>query len=140
MGSCCGNSLFDFECRTRDIFGHPVTGHLRAPVSYSPIKVNLKETEDMVYVEAEVPGFEKEDISILLADTTLSISAEKKESHEHNEGYIYRESSQTKLQRSVLLPFEVDAEKIKAYYNAGILRIDIPKNPGLQPGTEIEIN
>lgn len=134
---CCGNSLFDY-C-TRDLFEAPFVG-FRPPVAYHPVKVNVREADDMVHVEAELPGFEKEDLCVLLADNTLSISAEKQESKEHDEGYLYKEYSHSKFQRSVYLPFEVNAEEIKAYYNAGILRVDIPKNSSAQPSTEIEIN
>ncbi len=137
--SCCGNSPFDYFAR--NLFQTYPLGSF-APATYRPIKVNVRDAGDVVYVEAELPGFEKEDISILLADTTLSISAEKKVSQEEEqkEGYVYKEYSHSKFQRSVLLPFEADAEKIKAYYNAGILRIDIPKDSDAPPSTEIEIN
>lgn len=131
------NSLIDY-C-TRNLFEFPFFG-FRPFAEYHPVKVNVRETDDMVHVEAELPGFEKEEISVLLVDNTLSISAEKKESKENNEGYLYKEYSHSKFQRSVYLPFEVNAAETKAYYNAGILRVDIPKNSNAQPSTEIEIN
>lgn len=109
--------------------------------SLEAVKVNLRETDDKLIVEAELPGFEKEDISVLLADSTLSISAERKESKEEKDDYVLKESSsETKYQRSLLLPFEADGDAIKAYYNAGILRIDIPKPADAEAGKHIEIN
>jgi len=110
-------------------------------ITLKQIKINLREVDDKLIVEAELPGFDKEDISVLLVDTTLSISAEKQEHQEENNGYLYKESSShAKYQRSIYLPFEVDGDDIKAYYNAGILRVDIPKPSNEKVEKNIEIN
>lgn len=137
MGCCDGANAFE-HCarhlpeRTCGIMPH---------VPMERLKVNLRETDEKMIIEAELPGFEKEDISVLLADTTVSISAQKQENSENNDGYFFRESSsQTSYQRSILLPFEVDEDQVKAYYNSGILRVDIPKPSKEDYTKNIEIN
>lgn len=137
MGCCDGSRAFDL-C-TRNLPDSRFCG-IKPPVDLQKIKVNLRETEDKLYVEAELPGFEKDDISILLADETLSISAEKNETSQHEGEYIRKESSHAKYQRSILLPFEADADSIKAYYDAGVLTVDIPKPSKENIGSDIEVN
>lgn len=138
MGCCDGRRAFD-HC-TRNLPEARFCG-IMPQIPLKQIKVNLREVEDKLIVEAELPGFEKEDISVLLADTTVSISAEKLDHQEENEGYLYKESSShAKYQRSIYLPFEVDGDQIKAYYNAGILRVDIPKPSTEEVEKNIEIN
>lgn len=105
------------------------------------LKVDLRETDDKLIIEAELPGFEHKDISVLLVDTTISISAQKQEDTQENDGYLLKEtSSQTAYQRSVLLPFQVDEDQMKAYYDAGILRVDVPKPNKDNYSKQIEIN
>lgn len=138
MGCCDGASVFD--CFSRNV---PQVRfcNILPPVDFAKIKVNLRETEDKVIVEAELPGFAKEDLCLLLVDTTLSISAEKQEHQKKEDGYLLRESSSAaKYQRSIYLPFQVDGDQIKAYYNAGVLRVDIPKPSQEEAAKNIEIS
>lgn len=88
---------------------------------------DIKE-EDMAYiVEAELPGFEKEDIVIEFEDGTLTVSAERKsETEDKKEGYIRRERFTGKYSRSYSFD-AVDGEQIKAKYDKGILTITVPK-------------
>jgi HSP20 family protein len=137
MGCCDGAKAFEHCVRHLPQRTHGIMPH--APLG--KLKVNLRETDEKMIVEAELPGFEKEDISVLLADTTLSISAQKQENSKENDGYFFRESSsQTSYQRSILLPFEIDEDQVKAYYNAGVLRVDIPKPSKEDNIKNIEIN
>lgn len=138
MGCCDGGRAFDHCAKHLPEVRYCET---MSPISFKQIKVDLREVEDKLIVEAELPGFDREDISLLLADTTLSISAEKKNHQEENDGYLHKESSSyAKYQRSIYLPFEVDDKQIKAYYNAGVLRVDIPKPSSEEVEKNIEIN
>ena len=98
--------------------------------------VNIKETNDNFEVEMAAPGMSKEDFRLELDGTTLTITSEKKEEHEVNEGerYTRREFAYQSFQRSFQLPKEVvDAEKIQARYENGVLRLVIPKKEEARP-------
>lgn len=97
--------------------------------------VNIKETEDKFGVEVAVPGFNKKDFNIELNNNELTISSEKKEENEHNNGerYTRREFSYQSFRRTFTLPNTVDGEKISAQYKDGVLHVDIPKREEAKP-------
>jgi len=93
--------------------------------------VDIKDKEDKIVVDADIPGVEKGDISINIRGDTLEISAErKKEKEEKEEGYIRRERSYTKYYRTIPLPTEVDKDKVDATFKNGVLQIEMPKITG----------
>ncbi|MGB3344690.1 MAG: Hsp20/alpha crystallin family protein [Aequorivita sp.] len=104
---------------------------LFSPGSYSNMslpQVNIKETADEYFVEMAVPGMKKSDFQIELDNHLLSISTEREEeTEETKENYTRREFGYSSFKRSFTLPETVDAEKIKASYNDGILGIHLPK-------------
>jgi HSP20 family protein len=82
-----------------------------------------------VVVKAEVPGFDKKDISISIADGVLTIKGETKaESKEEKGDYYKREISSSSLARSISLPSNVDESKVIANLKNGILEIKLPKS------------
>ena len=92
--------------------------------------VNIKETNETFEVEMAAPGMTKNDFKIELEGTLLTISSEKSNQTEEKEGdrYSRREFSYESFQRSFTLAKDVlDAEKIKAIYEDGVLRLLIPK-------------
>jgi HSP20 family protein len=91
---------------------------------------NIRETADNYEVEMAAPGMSKDDFKIMLEGNLLSIASEKSEQSEENdnEKYSRREFSYQAFQRTFQLPKEVvDADKIEAKYENGILRLTIPK-------------
>jgi HSP20 family protein len=97
--------------------------------------VNIKENTDGFMVEMAAPGMAKDDFKIELNNDLLTISSEKKNEHETKEGETYtrREYSYQSFSRSFTLPKSVDAEKISAKYENGILSIEIPKKEEAKP-------
>lgn len=92
--------------------------------------VNIKETKEGFEVKMAAPGMKKNDFKIELEGNLLTISSETSNQTEENEGdrYSRREFSYQSFQRSFTLPKEVvDAEKINAKYEDGVLRLLIPK-------------
>lgn len=94
--------------------------------------VNIKETADHYLVELAAPGMEKKDFKIELEGNLLKIVSEKKEEQEFNDngqsGFSHKEFSYQSFQRIISLPKDVvDAEKINARYENGILSMQIPK-------------
>jgi HSP20 family protein len=91
--------------------------------------VDLSEKDKEIVVKAEIPGVEKEDISINIYDNHLEIKAEtSEETSEEKEGYVYKERRQGSFFRSLELPTSVNTEKTKAIYKDGILSLNLPKS------------
>ncbi len=100
--------------------------------SFSPT-VNSREADDAYFVEVDLPGVKKEDISIDVKDNVLSISGERKIQDEIKEGDYYKvESRYGKFVRSFTLPKDVDSQKIEASNKNGVLEVKIPKQKILE--------
>ncbi|MEP6616541.1 MAG: Hsp20/alpha crystallin family protein [Ginsengibacter sp.] len=92
--------------------------------------VNIKEVPESFLVEMAAPGMEKNDFKIELDGSSLTISAEKQDQWQDKDGEAYnrKEFNYQSFYRSFHLPKEVvDAEKIKATYVNGILKLEVPK-------------
>ncbi len=92
--------------------------------------VNIKETPDSFLVEMAAPGMEKKDFKIELDGSALTISSEKQNEYQEKEGdnYNRKEFSYQSFFRTFHLPKEVvNADKIHAKYENGLLRLEIPK-------------
>lgn len=91
--------------------------------------VNIKETDDSFHVEMAAPGMKKDDFKIQLEGTALSISAKHQTESDEAEGdYSRKEFSYRSFERTFHLPKDVvDSENIKAKYEDGILKVEVPK-------------
>lgn len=96
--------------------------------------VNLYDDKDSLTIQAELPGMKKDDIQINLQDGFLSISGERKQEQKFENAETYRsERFLGRFHRTISLPSEVDAEKIKASYNDGVLTVTLPKSEKAKP-------
>ena len=98
-------------------------------------RTDIKDEGDKYVMEAELPGFDKEDITLDIKGGCLVISAEHKtenESKNENGKYIRPERTYGSYQRSFDIS-GVDADRISAAYNSGILTIDLPKKQAHEP-------
>ncbi|WP_346318270.1 Hsp20/alpha crystallin family protein [Chitinophaga sp. YIM B06452] len=99
--------------------------------SHTP--VNITETKDAYVLDVVAPGLSREDFKIKLDAQTLTISAEKKtEQKEETDKHIRREYSFRSFSRSFNLDENVDAEKINAKYDNGVLKLTLPKKEAKQ--------
>ncbi len=93
--------------------------------------INVKETEHDYTVELAAPGMKKEDFDINVDnDGNLHIKMEHKSEHNdenRKEHYLRREFSYSKYEQTLILPDDVDKEKIEANVNDGVLTIGLPK-------------
>ncbi len=95
--------------------------------------VNILENDDEYKIEVAAPGMTKEDFKVHInEDNELIISMEKhneekEEDRKHKGTYLRREFSYTQFQQSLLLPDNVEREKISAKVEHGVMSIDIPK-------------
>ena len=92
--------------------------------------VNIQQNDEGFTVEVAAPGMTKEDCVVRLnEDNNLVISFEKKEKNEDkNEkgAYIRREFSYSQFQRTMVLPENIDKDKISAKVKDGVLTVEIP--------------
>ena len=95
-----------------------------------PFRTDIRETEDQFVMEAELPGFRKEEIEIRVEGNTLTLSAKRTNGEETGEEkadrYLRRERSWGVYERSFDLE-GIDAEHITAHYADGVLTLHLPK-------------
>lgn len=94
--------------------------------------INVIESESDYKVEVAAPGMTRDDFQIHLSeDNELVISMEKKnetkEEDKKNKRYLRREFSYAKFQQSLVLPDDVEKDRISANVTDGVLTIDLPK-------------
>lgn len=104
--------------------------------------INVIESNKDYKVEVAAPGMTKDDFNIHLSeDNELVITMEKKnetkEENKENKKYLRREFSYSKFQQSLVLPDDVEKDKIGAAVNNGVLTIDLPKR---QPEEKAKVN
>ena len=93
--------------------------------------IDLSETKDEFVSKADVPGVEKKCLSVTLSGNSLLIKGERKEEKEEKDDkgkHFHKiERSYGSFQRSIPLPDIVDAERINADYQNGVLEVHLPK-------------
>ena len=96
-------------------------------------RTDIRREEDHYLLEAELPGFQKEDITLDLKEGILTIRAEHKEDTEEKTGeYIRRERRYGSYTRSFDVS-GIDEENISAAYENGILKLRLPKVMPVEP-------
>ncbi len=103
------------------------------------MKCDIYEKGGNYHIEMDIPGFDKNDISIEVKDGYLTISAEKnEEDNKEEKNYIRKERSYGKYERSFYLG-DLDSENIEAEFNNGILKVTVPKKEVVENKKVIEI-
>jgi HSP20 family protein len=98
---------------------------------WAPV-VDIEEAEDAWIVEAELPGVDGKDVNVEMRDSELAISGEVKE--RERKGILRRRTRRTgRFEYRVALPGEVQADKIDAKLNAGVLTVRVPKAEQARP-------
>lgn len=105
------------------------------------LKLNVAETDKEIEVTADVPGMEPKDISVELREGVLTIKGEKKaEKEDKGKDYHLVERSYGMFERAVMLPADVEADKVLANFDKGVLTVKLPKKPGAAENTrKIEV-
>jgi HSP20 family protein len=103
---------------------------------FAPYCVDVREDADHFYVEAELPGFKKDDIDITMENQQLTISAERKE-EQKQEGkkgdLLLHERRYSRFLRSFTLPPTVDEQTVNAKLADGVLTITLNKREETKP-------
>lgn len=96
--------------------------------------VDIYEDKDSFVVQAELPGVKKEDVTIEIKDTVLTLSGERRHEEEtKKENYHRIERTYGKFTRSFTLPGSVKVEGVRAQYKDGVLEIRLPKAEKAKP-------
>ena len=114
------NPFHDFDELERAFFSDNALGEF---------KTDIQEDGDNFVLEADLPGFKKEDIHVDIADDRLTVSAERHSNYEDKDkkgNYIRRERYAGAMQRSFYVG-DIPTGDIKAKYEDGILRLSVPK-------------
>jgi HSP20 family protein len=130
--------LEEMERRFDEIFGRTFLPRVwgRLPVEergWAPA-IEMFEKEDKFVVKAELPGMKENDLDVSVVGDNLTIKGERKaESEVKEEDYYCCERSYGSFFRSVVLPSNVDAGKIEASFEDGVLEINLPKAAEVKP-------
>ena len=124
------DNIFDtFDNFARDFFRSSNT-------SLPAFRTDIRDAGDRYVLEAELPGFRKEDISLDVKDGILTISAEHKENSDQKDdkgSYIRRERRYGSFSRSFDIS-GIDESGITASYTNGVLELSLPKAQPAVPG------
>ncbi|ACL59720.1 Hsp20/alpha crystallin family protein [Methylobacterium nodulans] len=111
--------------------GHFINAHM-----------NVSETDKEIRITAELPGVTDKDIDVSLDDDVLTIRGEKRFEQSkggEKENFHFVERSYGTFQRSLRLPFPVDAEQVKASFENGVLMITLPKTAQQERSRRIQV-
>lgn len=120
-----GTSLSDVAKRftTGNVIENPLTR------PFAP-HTDIAEDDNNIYLHIELPGMDKTDVSVSVADNrTLTVKGERKnEFKEEGKNFIRTERSFGAFERSFTLPANIIADAVEAHFDNGILSLTLPKN------------
>ena len=97
--------------------------------------VNVWEDTDAVFVEAEVPGLDPKDLEVLVSENNqLTLKGERRPPATNEKGIWHRqERTHGGFVRVITLPFNVDADKVDARFENGVLHLKLAKHESAKP-------
>ncbi len=112
-----------------DVFNKSISEFTGNDMSMTIPSVNISEDSDNMVLEVAAPGMEKQDFNISIDKDQLIIEAKKESQSEESESgkWMRREFNYTSFKRSFYLGDIIDADKIDANYENGILKLVLPK-------------
>ena len=129
------NALIDDAFATWPFNGNTAT----VASAWLPV-VDISEDKESLRIVAELPGLKPEDVKITLENNTLTIKGEKKQASEEKSEKVHRyERSYGSFVRSFSLPNTIDADRVQAGVEHGVLTITLPKAERAKP-REIQVS
>ena len=102
------------------------------------VPIDLRESETEYVIVASLPGIKPEEVEVTANDNLLTIHATRKHQEEKSSRYVRRERYEGEMFRTVALPSAIDASKVSASYEHGVLTVTVPKIAPVKP-TQIPI-
>lgn len=131
--------MTDLHIDLENIFDH-FMGDRRSPQKAFSPRTSIVESETNFVLSVELPGVDKNDVSVEVLEGNLVVSGEKKLDELSEGEKLHREErANGKFHRAFEFPTQVDFEKIEASFKSGVLVIDLPKSEKVLP-RKIEIN
>ena len=128
------NSVAYFDpFREMDVMSKALFGN-----ELSTFKTDVRKVDNGYELEADLPGFKKEDINIDIEGDRLTVSAERKNEFEDKDdkgNYVFRERSYGKYSRSFDMT-GIETKDIKASYTDGVLKLNLPIKEKKDPETQ----
>src|SRR5438045_3649636 len=109
-----------------DLFAFPRFTETRPQVNGGPA-FDVFETAEGYVLKSDLPGFDKDGISLTYENKTLTLSGERKRAEVEGQRYHKVESFAGKFSRSIMLPVDIDVNKISAELSNGVLTVQLPK-------------
>lgn len=122
------NPFNDFDELERKFFEEPFGSFFRSN-DLAEFKTDISDKGDSYLLEADLPGFKKEDIHLDINGDTLTINAERHSDHEDKnkkKDYVCVERSYGQYSRQFDVS-QIDTDAIKAKYEDGVLKLTLPK-------------
>ena len=120
--------------RLFDDFFSPATPHNGTSLHNWEPRVDVYEDKESYFIDAELPGMDKKDITVDLDGGILTLKAERSAENEvKDENFYRRERACGKYERAFRMPEEIDTGKIAADYKDGVLKIRVPKTEKPSP-------
>jgi len=109
----------------------PLWKGMMEPLEWNLPRMDVIDRDEDILVRAEVPGVDKKDLEVSLADNMLTVKGSVKREEKEEKGDFYRcETSQGAFLRTVAIPGKIDASKVAASLKDGVLEITLPKVEG----------
>ena len=117
-----------------NVFTNPaVAGATRLVTGRGFPALNLWENDEKLFVEAEVPGLKAEHLDVTVVGDELTIKGERPEELPPEGSFHRRERGVGSFTRVMRLPSEVDADRVQAALNDGVLLLTLPKAETAKP-------
>ncbi|HCA72257.1 MAG TPA: hypothetical protein DHW78_07910 [Ruminococcaceae bacterium] len=121
--------LFDFFNHMNDDFFNSVEN------DFSPCRTDIRDEGDKYVVDAELPGFKKDEIHVSIENDCMTLAAQHKDDREEKDqksNYIRRERRMSSLSRSFDIS-GINADGITAKFENGVLSMTLPKKAENKP-------
>jgi len=124
----------DFDRLVQQFFSGPWQADSMTRAGALGAAIDVTETDDAVWLRAELPGVDPEQVEITLHDGVLTIAGEKREQERaEKEGWRIRERRFGSFKRSFELPTAVDEANVTAEHKHGVVTVRLPKVAPVKP-------
>jgi HSP20 family protein len=127
----------DFQNMLEDFFTDSWPMH--RSLAADTFKIDVEDRGNEYVIDAELPGIDRQDVSIRMEDKRLTVAVKKvEETEDKKRNYIHKERRYCSMSRSIFLADAI-SEGIKAKLNDGVLTVKVPKKESNDVGKTIDI-